>query len=60
MGMNTSAQNFEGEEHESDFSESREDRQFKKLKRPAHAAKRSKVPERLRGMHRRRRKRMGW
>jgi len=33
---------------------------FKKLKRPIHAAKRSKSPERLRGMHRRRRRRMEW
>jgi hypothetical protein len=33
---------------------------FKKLKRPMHVAKRSKIPERLRGMHRRRRKRMNW
>jgi hypothetical protein len=33
---------------------------FKKLKRPIHAAKRSKSPERLRGIHRRRRRRMEW
>lgn len=37
----------------------RDDR-YKKLKRPLHAPKRSKTPARLRGMHRRRRKRMGW
>ena len=37
-----------------------DDTSFKKLKRPLHAAKRSKTPERLRGMHRRRRKRMNW
>jgi hypothetical protein len=33
---------------------------FKKLKRPIHASKRSKTPERLHGIHRRRRRRMGW
>lgn len=38
----------------------RNENRFKKLKRPVHAAKRSKTPERLRGMHRRRRKRMDW
>jgi len=38
----------------------RGDARFKKLKRPAHAAKRSGAPERLSGMHRRRRKRMDW
>jgi hypothetical protein len=38
----------------------RSDNQFKKLKRPEHASKRSKTPERLRGIHRRRRKRMEW
>ncbi|MCA9148029.1 MAG: hypothetical protein KDA92_01955 [Planctomycetales bacterium] len=41
-------------------AESQADREFKKLKRPIHAAKRSKTPERLRGMHRRRRKRIEW
>lgn len=41
---------------ESDRSEN----QFKKLKRPVHASKRSQVPERLHGMHRRRRKRIEW
>ncbi|MCA9168870.1 MAG: hypothetical protein KDB23_14445 [Planctomycetales bacterium] len=41
-------------------AESQADRDFKKLKRPIHAAKRSKTPERLRGMHRRRRKRIEW
>ncbi|MCA9212975.1 MAG: hypothetical protein KDB27_07920 [Planctomycetales bacterium] len=38
----------------------RAENRFRKLKRPVHAAKRSKTPERLRGMHRRRRKRMDW
>ncbi len=38
----------------------RGENQFKKLKRPIHASRRSKTPERLHGMHRRRRKRMGW
>jgi hypothetical protein len=33
---------------------------FKKLKRPIHSAKRSKSPERLRGIHRRRRRRLEW
>jgi hypothetical protein len=33
---------------------------FKKLKRPIHSVKRSKSPERLRGIHRRRRRRMEW
>ena len=58
--MNTPTYNYEGEEPDRGLSESRDERQFKKLKRPVHAAKRSKTPERLRGMHRRRRKRMGW
>ena len=59
--MNTPAYNNDGEDRESVGGEEREnDRLFKKLKRPVHAAKRSKTPERLRGMHRRRRKRMGW
>ena len=59
--MNTPAYNYDGEDRESVGGEEREnDRLFKKLKRPVHAAKRSKTPERLRGMHRRRRKRMGW
>ncbi len=43
-----------------DTSEERQENRFKQLKRPVHAAKRSKTPERLRGMHRRRRKRMDW
>lgn len=43
-----------------DGADDRNDNRFKKLKRPIHAAKRSKTPERLRGMHRRRRKRMDW
>lgn len=38
----------------------RSDNRFKKMKRPVHSAKRSKTPERLRGIHRRRRKRMDW
>ena len=33
---------------------------FKKLKRPAHAHKRPKTPERTRGIHRRRKKRINW
>ncbi|MFC1758243.1 hypothetical protein ACFL2H_05690 [Planctomycetota bacterium] len=43
-------------DRDADHNENR----FKQLKRPIHAAKRSKTPERLRGMHRRRRKRMDW
>lgn len=59
--MNTPAYNYEGDDRDVNSGEDRDtDRQFKKLKRPLHAAKRSKTPERLRGMHRRRRKRMGW
>ena len=38
----------------------RSEGKFKKLKRPVHASKRSKTPERLHGIHRRRRRRMGW
>jgi len=38
----------------------RGDNRFKKLKRPAHAAKRSGAPQRLSGLHRRRRKRIDW
>jgi hypothetical protein len=37
-----------------------DDTKFKKLKRPLHATKRSNAPERLHGIHRRRRKRMSW
>ena len=58
--MNTPDYVYEGEEPDRTTAGNREDRPFKKLKRPVHAAKRSKTPERLRGMHRRRRKRMGW
>lgn len=49
----------EDESHDDRTSE-REANAFKKLKRPELSAKRSKTPERLRGMHRRRRKRMNW
>jgi hypothetical protein len=38
----------------------RADNKFKKLKRPLHASKRSKTPERLHGIHRRRRRRLEW
>jgi hypothetical protein len=57
--MNT--ENFGHEEAAAD-DRSHTDRttKFKKLKRPIHAAKRSKSPERLRGIHRRRRRRMEW
>lgn len=58
--MNTPTYNYEGDEPDRETADSRDDKQFKKLKRPVHSAKRSKTPERLRGMHRRRRKRMGW
>ncbi|MCP4190507.1 MAG: hypothetical protein GY768_07745 [Planctomycetaceae bacterium] len=58
--MNSSTHRYDDEDHEDSLPDSREDRPFKKLKRPAHNLKRSKTPERLRGMHRRRRKRMGW
>lgn len=33
---------------------------FRKLKRPVHATKRAGSPERLRGIHRRRRKKVEW
>lgn len=51
--------------HHDDVSDGRSEKtrsenEFKKMKRPIHASKRSKTPERLRGMHRRRRKRMSW
>ncbi len=51
--------------HEEFSEENRPDRDrsetnFKKMKRPIHATKRSKTPERLHGIHRRRRRRMGW
>jgi hypothetical protein len=48
-------------EFDSDRNEPRGDaNKFKKPKRPTHAAKRSKDPERLHGIHRRRNKRMSW
>lgn len=53
--------NFESESESADrSSDARSDREFKKLKRPIHSAKRSKLPERLHGIHRRRRKRIDW
>ena len=48
------------DDSQDDRPSEREPNAFKKLKRPELAAKRSKTPERLRGMHRRRRKRMNW
>lgn len=38
----------------------RGEQQFRKLKRPLHATKRSSTPARLRGMHRRRKRRIDW
>lgn len=38
----------------------RTDKRFKKLKRPMHATRRAGAPERLHGLHRRRRKRIDW
>jgi hypothetical protein len=38
----------------------RGEQKFKKLVRPLHATRRTTASARLRGMHRRRRKRMGW
>jgi hypothetical protein len=50
---------YQGDER-TDRDRERLDTKFKKLKRPVHASKRSKTPERLHGIHRRRRRRMGW
>ncbi|MDG2382836.1 MAG: hypothetical protein P8N76_14300 [Pirellulaceae bacterium] len=58
--MNSSTHRHDDEEHDDSSTDARDERPFKKLKRPAHNLKRAKTPERLRGMHRRRRKRMDW
>jgi len=60
--MNTPLHNQEDNEPVvgTDSTDERTENRFKKLKRPVHSASRSKTPERLRGMHRRRRKRMDW
>ena len=52
--------NEESDSAKEDEREARDENRFKKLKRPEHASKRSRTPERLRGLHRRRRKRMDW
>ncbi|MEZ6117249.1 MAG: hypothetical protein R3C28_11830 [Pirellulaceae bacterium] len=59
--MNSATNPNEHDNTSPDEDRTREDaNRFKKLKRPEHASKRSRTPERLRGMHRRRRKRMDW
>jgi hypothetical protein len=53
---------YSQEDFEADDRKDREraDSKFKKLKRPIHASKRSKSPERLHGIHRRKRRRIDW
>lgn len=59
--MNHASSNQESYEAEQPPSESdRSSKPFKKLKRPMHATKRAGAPERLHGMHRRKRKRVEW
>ncbi len=57
--------NSPGNAHSDDGIESRpqatrNERQFRKLKRPLLATNRSSTPARLRGMHRRRKRRIDW
>ncbi|MBJ42554.1 MAG: hypothetical protein CMJ80_04565 [Planctomycetaceae bacterium] len=59
--MSNSHSNDRDDDHDDVYQESRRiDKAFKKLKRPEHTSRRSTPPERLRGIHRRRPKRMDW